>query len=162
MISTINVTPLRQHNDWYFTLDSATPKMKRYGVNDSDSFSDWLPNRRHRASATLWNISLTETLLLSTESAAMNSTINRFVILHDLVPPERDSLWLQHSHSGPNKTVGYSSFMNYIVTVSVTAQFYFILWLQVVHIGFSCKFHQLYFYLLVLVVFYIVTNLASQ
>ena len=33
-----------------------------YGVNDSDSFSDWLPNRRHRASATLWNISLTETL----------------------------------------------------------------------------------------------------
>jgi len=43
-------------------LDSATPKMKRYGVNDSDSFSDWLPNRRHGASATLWNISLTETL----------------------------------------------------------------------------------------------------
>ena len=43
-------------------LDSATPKMKRYGVNDSDSFSDWLPDRRHRASATLWNISLTETL----------------------------------------------------------------------------------------------------
>jgi len=37
--------------------------MKRYRVNDSDSFSDWLPNRRHRASATLWNISLTETLV---------------------------------------------------------------------------------------------------
>ena len=64
MISTINVTPLRQHNDWYFMLDSATPKMKRYGVNDSDSFSDWLP-RRHRAPATLWNISLTETLVPS-------------------------------------------------------------------------------------------------
>jgi len=62
VISTINVTPLRQHNDWYFMLDNATPKMKRYGVNDSDSFSDWLPNRRHRASATLWNISLTEML----------------------------------------------------------------------------------------------------
>jgi len=38
--SVFDVTPLRQHNDWYFMLDSATPKMKRYGVNDSDSFSD--------------------------------------------------------------------------------------------------------------------------
>jgi len=53
-------------------LDSATPKMKRYGVNDSDSFSDWLPNRRHRASATLWNISLTETLPLNKKSALLN------------------------------------------------------------------------------------------
>jgi len=68
VISTINVTPLRQHNDWYFMLDSATPKMKRYGVNESDSFSDWLPNRRHRASATLWNISLTETLTMTGNS----------------------------------------------------------------------------------------------
>jgi len=49
-------------------LDSVTPKMKRYGVNDSDSFSDWLPNRRHRASATLWNISLTETLLTTSST----------------------------------------------------------------------------------------------
>ena len=77
MISTINVTPLRQHNDRYFMLDSATPKMKRYGVNDSDSFSDWLPNRRHRASATLWNISLTETLLAS-QMTVYNGTMPDF------------------------------------------------------------------------------------
>ena len=48
----------------------------------------------------------------------------------------------------------------------VIAPFYFILYLYVVHIGFSCNFHELYLYLLV--VFYIVflhcisyvTNLA--
>ena len=55
MISTINVMPLRllrQHNDWY--VGQCDSKNEKVWSQWHDSFSDWLPNLRHRASATLW------------------------------------------------------------------------------------------------------------
>jgi len=113
-------------------------------------------------------------LLTCDDAISSRNSSNRFAILHDLLPPERDpsvSLWLQHSTVHPITQVWtkrYCSFINYSLKcyqwqpyMFVIATFYFSLCLYVVYVGFSCNFQEIQYYIYCIFILYIlVTNLA--